>query len=70
MLTDERRLCLFVAVDRTLKFAYAELCPLATRLIDRAFLSSLFEVAPYAIRTILTENCIQFAIRKGTEGHW
>jgi transposase InsO family protein len=68
--TDEGRLYLFVAIDRTSKFAYAELHPRATRLIARDFLSSLVEVVPYAIHTILTDNGIQFAVRKGTEGNW
>jgi len=68
--TDEGKLYLCVAIDRTSKFAYAELHPRATRLIARDFLSSLLEVVPYAIHTILTDNGIQFAVRKGTEGNW
>lgn len=68
--TEEGRLYLFVAIHRTSKFAYAELHRRATRLIARDFLSSLVEVVPYAIHTILPDNGIQFAVRKGTEGNW
>jgi len=68
--TDEGKLYLFVAMDRTSKFAYAELHPRATRLITRDFLANLIEVVHYAIHTILTDNGIQFAVRKGTEGNW
>lgn len=68
--TDEGRLYMFVAIDRTSKFAYVELHPRATRLIARDFLSSLVDAVPYAIHTILTDNGIQFAVRKGTEGNW
>jgi transposase InsO family protein len=59
-----------VAIDRISRFAYAELHPRATRLIARDFLSGLLEVVPCAIHTILTDNGIQFAVRKATEGNW
>jgi transposase InsO family protein len=65
--TDEGRLYLFVAVDRTSKFAYAELHPKATRVIARDFLRSLLAAVPYTVHTILTDNGIQFAKRQGTE---
>ena len=39
--TDEGRLYLFVAIDRTSKFAYGELHPKATRMVARDFLSNL-----------------------------
>ena len=68
--TDEGCLYLFVAIDRTSTFAYAELHPRATRLIARDFLSCLIEAVPYTIHTILTDNGIQFAVCKGTEGNW
>ena len=54
--TDEGRLYLFVAIDRTSKFAYAELHPKATRLIAKDFLSNLVAAVPYTIHTILTDN--------------
>jgi len=69
MQTDEGRLYLFVAIDRTSKFAYAELRPEATRMVARDFLTNLINAVPYAIHTLLTDNGIQFAKRKGTEGY-
>ena len=39
-------------------------------MIARDFLSSLVEAVPYAAHIILTDNGIQFAQRKGTEGNW
>ena len=67
--TDEGRLYLFVAIDRTSKFAYAELHPKATRMVARDFLNNLINAVPYVIHTLLTDNGIQFAKRKGTEGY-
>lgn len=68
--TDEGRLYLFVAIDRTSKFAYAELHPKATRVIAKDFLCNLVVAVPYTIHTILTDNGIQFAKRQGTEAYW
>ena len=61
--TEQGRLYLFVAIDRTSKFTYAELHPDQTR--DRAcqFLHQLINVVPYHIHTILTDNGIQFTNR-------
>ncbi len=61
--TEQGRLYLFVAIDRTSKFTYAELHPDQTR--DRAcqFLRQLIAVVPYHIHTILTDNGIQFTNR-------
>ena len=67
--TDEGRLYLFVAIDRTSKFAYAELHPRATRMIAKGFLGNLVAAVPYTIHTILTDNGIQFAKRAGTEAY-
>ena len=67
--TNEGRLYLFVAIDRTSKFAYAELHPKATRMVARDFLSDPINAVPYTIHTLLTDNGIQFAKRKGTEGY-
>lgn len=47
--TDEGRLYLFVAIDRTSKFAYAELHPKATRMGARDFLTNLISAVSYAI---------------------
>ena len=51
--TDEGKLHLFVAVDRTSKFAFAELHERATRSIAVAFLKRLLAAVPYKIHTIL-----------------
>ena len=58
--TEEGRLYLFVAVDRTSKFAHAELHEKATRKIAAAFLQTLIEIVPYRVHTVLTDNGIQF----------
>jgi len=62
--TEEGTLHLFIAIDRTSKFAYAELHGRTTRRIAAAFLSHLVDVVPYAIHTVLTDNGIQFTHRK------
>jgi transposase-like protein len=59
--TEEGRLYLFVAIDRTSKFAYAELHEKANRQIAAAFLRKLIDIVPYSIHTVLTDNGIQFA---------
>jgi transposase InsO family protein len=68
--TEDGKLYMFVAIDRTSTFAYAELHPRATRLIAKDFLDNLTKAAPYKIHTILTDNGIQFAKREGTEAYW
>jgi hypothetical protein len=68
--TEEGKLSMFVAVDRTSKFVYGELHPRATRMIAKDFLDNLTKVVPYKIHTILTDNGIQFAKREGTEAYW
>ena len=62
--TEEGKLYLFVAIDRTSKFAFAELHERATRPIAAEFLRHLIAAVPYKIHTILTDNGIQFANRK------
>jgi hypothetical protein len=49
--TEDGKLDMFVAVDRTSKFAYAELHPRATRIIAKDFLDNLTKAAPSKIRT-------------------
>ena len=66
--TEEGRLYLFVAIDRTSKFAYAELHERQTRRIAADFLRRLIEVVPYQLHTVLTDNGIQFTHRK-TDRH-
>jgi transposase InsO family protein len=59
--TAEGKLFLFVAIDRTSKFAVAQLVEKANRRTAWEFLQHLLEVVPYRIHTILTDNGIQFA---------
>ncbi|MDF1719565.1 MAG: IS481 family transposase [Minwuia sp.] len=59
--TVEGKLHLFVAIDRTSKFAFVRLEERATSMTARAFLEALIEAVPYRIHTILTDNGIQFA---------
>ena len=58
--TEEGKLYLFVAIDRTSKFAYAELHQKANRWIATDFLKALTKAVPYKIHTVLTDNGIQF----------
>jgi hypothetical protein len=59
--TGEGKLYLFVAIDRTSKFAVARLHEEATRPTACQFLQELLKVVPYRIHTLLTDNGIQFA---------
>ncbi|MFH0303575.1 DDE-type integrase/transposase/recombinase, partial [Bradyrhizobium sp. 31Argb] len=59
--TEEGKLYLFVAVDRTSKYAFARLMQKATVATARAFLNDLVNAVPYKIHTVLTDNGIQFA---------
>ncbi len=63
--TEEGFLHLFVAIDRTSKYAYVELHSKATCLIATGFLKNLIKDVPYQIHTILTDNGIQFTAKKG-----
>jgi transposase InsO family protein len=62
--TQEGKLRLFVAIDRTSKFVYVELHARAGKMIAEQFLRNLVEMLPYKIHTILTDNGIQFTNRK------
>lgn len=64
MQTEEGKLYLFVGIDRTSKFAYAELQTKATRAMAKEFLEHLIGAVLYKIHTILTDNGIQFVNRK------
>ena len=59
--TEEGKLYLFVAVDRTSKYAFARLVKKANGAAARAFLDELVAAVPYQIHTVLTDNGIQFA---------
>jgi transposase InsO family protein len=58
--TAEGKLYLFVAIDRTSKFAFVQLAVEATRVTASAFLMALIAAVPYRIHTVLTDNGIQF----------
>jgi hypothetical protein len=51
---------MFVAIDRTSKFAFVELHEKATTAVSRDFLLRLIAAVPYKIHTVLTDNGIQF----------
>ena len=56
--TAEGKLHLFVAIDRTSKYAFAELHERAPTRIAAAFLNRLIEAVPYKIHTVLTDNVL------------
>jgi transposase InsO family protein len=58
--TAEGKLYLFVAIDRTSKFAFCQLVEKASRTTASAFLEALIAAVPYKIHTVLTDNGIQF----------
>ena len=58
--TNEGKLYLFVAIDRTSKFAVAQIVDKANRKTAWEFLEAVLEAVPYKIHTILTDNGIQF----------
>jgi hypothetical protein len=58
--TVEGKLHMFVAIDRTSKFAFVELHEKATTAVSREFLLRLIAAVPYRIHTVLTDNGIQF----------
>jgi transposase InsO family protein len=60
--TAEGKLYLFVAIDRTSKFAFVQLVEKANRVTASAFLVALVEAVPYKIHTVLTDNGIQFRL--------
>lgn len=62
--TEEGKLSLFVAIDRTSKVAYAERHPGATKMIAAQFLRNLIELIPYQLHTVLTDNGIGFTNRR------
>ena len=59
--TAEGKLHLFVAIDRTSKFAFVQLMKAANMVTSCRFLEALVAAVPYKIHTVLTDNGIQFA---------
>jgi len=72
--TAEGKLYLFVAIDRTSKFAFVQLVERADMRAAATFLRALIAAVPYRIHTVLTDNGIQFADlpknRKGPTARW
>lgn len=58
--TEEGKLLMLVAIDRTSKFAFAELHERVTRRIAADFLHRLIAVVPYTVHTVLTDNGTHF----------
>lgn len=63
--TEEGRLYLLVAIDRTSKFAFAELHEKVTRRVAGNFLRALAAAVPYKIHTVLTDNGTHFTEPSG-----
>lgn len=62
--TEEGKLYLFVAIDRTSKFVYVELLAKYGKMEAAQFLRNLINIVPYKIHIVLTDNGIQFTNRK------
>ena len=58
--TEEGRVCLFVAIDRTSKRAFAELQPRATKMLAADFLRRVLAAMPYKVHKVRTDNGTQF----------
>jgi len=58
--TAEGKLYLYVAIDRTSKFAVVQLVKKTGRTSASAFLVNVIKAVPYKIHTVLTDNGIQF----------
>ena len=58
--TEQGKLHLFVAIDRTSKFAFVELHEKATTRVSADFLGRLLAAVPYKVHTVLTDNGAQF----------
>jgi IS30 family transposase len=58
--TAEGKSNLFVAIDRTSKFAHLRLEKRAGKMEAAQFLRDLLQALPYRVHTVLTDNGIQF----------
>jgi transposase InsO family protein len=61
--TEEGKLRLFAAIDRTSKFAFVRLEDSAGKMEAAQFLRDLIEAVPYRVHAVLTDNGIQFTTR-------
>jgi transposase InsO family protein len=62
--TEQGKLRLFVAVDRTSKFAFVRLVESAGRMEAARFPRDLVEAVPYRPHTVLTDNGVRFTARE------
>lgn len=62
--TEQGRLYLLVAIDRTSKFAYTELHERVPTRVAADFLRNLIKAVPYKVHTVLTDNGIHFTDRE------
>ena len=63
--TEQGRLYLLVAIDRTSKFAFVELHEKVTRRVAGNFLRALIAAVPYRVHTVLTDNGTHFTEPRG-----
>lgn len=63
--TAQGKLYMFVAIDRTSKFAFVELHEKARPRTASEFLDRLIKAVPYRIETVLTDNGLQFTTPGG-----
>ncbi len=61
--TAEVKVYLYVAIDRTCKYIYAEVYPSPTSHVASLFLKNLIFVVPYKIHKVLTDNGLQFSLK-------
>lgn len=62
--TEEGKLSLFAAIDRTSKFAFVRLVESAGKMEAAQFLRELISAVPYRIHIVLTDNGVQFTSSK------
>ncbi len=58
--TEQGKLYLLVAIDRTSKFAFVEVHEKGTQRVAANFLNALLQAVPYRIHTVLTDNEVRF----------
>ena len=63
--TEQGKLYLLVAIDRTSKFAFVELHQKVTRRVAGNFLRALIAAVPYKVHTVLTDNGTHFTEPSG-----
>ena len=63
--TEQGKLYLLVAIDRTSKFAFVELHKKVTRRVAGKFLRALIAAVPYRVHTVLTDNGTHFTEPSG-----